>query len=96
MRKLAAAVLALLASTTVFAQGRVRCTAADQSYSYIRAAPCPVATDIQTPVTTSQPLMQRSPATTGPVRCTSRDGKRVTIEKGNCASPDAYQQRLGE
>lgn len=86
--------IAVCAMAQAASAERVRCTAADKSYSYFRQAPCPVATDVQTPVSATKPLMARDPANREPVKCTSRDGKRQTIEVGNCADPNAYQQRV--
>ncbi|MBK9346119.1 MAG: hypothetical protein IPN06_06615 [Burkholderiales bacterium] len=88
--------LALAALAPAFGAEMVRCTAADKSYSYLRKPPCPMATDVQTQVSATKPLMAREPSHKGPVKCTSHDGKRESIQSGNCADPTDYQQRLGD
>lgn len=70
-----------------------RCRAPDgESYSYIKRSPCPEG-DVQTIEEAVKPIMPRSPNNTGPIKCTSKEGN-VSIQMGNCTSPDDYQQAL--
>lgn len=70
-----------------------RCTSPDGQASYLTRRVCNDG-DIQRIETAQGPLIERSDKNDSLIRCTSKDGKHESFQRGNCINPDDYQQLL--